>query len=179
MWGTFVGRFMKTNANITFQGNKLPILGAPIKEGDHVPNVKLTGNDMGDVELSSFRGKVMILAAVPSLDTPVCSTETKRLNTEVAKLGDKAVAVTVSMDLPFAQKRWCGAEGAKNVVTLSDYKYRAFGEAFGCHIQTWGLLARALFVIDQNGKVCHVEYVPEIPLEPDYDAALTKVRELL
>jgi thiol peroxidase len=170
---------MKTNDGITFQGNKLPILGAPKKEGDQLPVVKLTGNDMGDVELSSFRGKVMILAAVPSLDTPVCSTETKRLNAEVAKLGDKVVAVTVSMDLPFAQKRWCGAEGTTNVVTLSDYKYRGFGESLGCHIQSWGLLARALFVVDQNGTIRHVDYVPDIASEPDYDAALAKVRELL
>ncbi|NDC36990.1 MAG: thiol peroxidase [Proteobacteria bacterium] len=169
---------MKTNANITFQGNKLAILGAPIKEGDHVPNVKLTGNDMADVELSSFRGKTMILAAVPSLDTPVCSIETKRLNTEVAKMGGNVVLVTVSMDLPFAQKRWCGSEGASNVVTLSDYKYRAFGEAFGCHIQSWGLLARVLFVVDKLGKVQHVDYVPEIASEPDYDAALAKVQEI-
>lgn len=170
---------MKTNDGITFQGNKLPILGAPIKEGDQLPVVKLTGNDMADVELSSFSGKVMLLAAVPSLDTPVCSTEVKRLNAEVAQMGDKAVVVTVSMDLPFAQKRWCGAEGAKNVVTLSDYKYRSFGEALGCHIQSWGLLARALFVIDKGGKVRHVDYVPEIASEPDYDAALAKAKELI
>lgn len=169
----------KTNSNITFQGNKLPILGAAVQEGQKMPAAKLTGNDMADVELASFQGKVMILAAVPSLDTPVCSIETKRINAELANLGKDVVAVTVSMDLPFAQKRWCGAEGASNVVTLSDYKYRGFGEAFGCHIQSWGLLARALFVIDKSGTVRHVEYVPEIAQEPNYDAAISKVRELI
>lgn len=134
---------------------------------------------MADLSSSKFAGKTLVVLSVPSLDTPVCAIETKRFNDEASKLGDKVAVLAVSMDLPFAQKRWCGAEGVNNVVTGSDYKHRAFGEAFGAQIQEWGLLTRAVFVADSKGTVVYSEYVPEIPNEPNYTAVLDAVKKTL
>lgn len=137
-----------------------------------MPSFVLTGQDMADISSSTFAGKPLVLSVVPSLDTPVCSVQTKRFNQEAAALGDKVSILTVSMDLPFAQKRWCGAEGASNMRTGSAYKHREFGSAFGCFIKEWGLLCRAVFVVNAAGKVTYCEYVPEISAEPNYDSAL-------
>jgi len=164
---------------VTFKGAPLTILGKPLKVGDKAPQFTLTANDMSDLSSSAFAGKVLIISVVPSLDTPVCAVQTKRFNKEAGELGKDVAILTVSLDLPFAQKRWCGAEGVSNVVTASDYKHRSFGEAYGALIKEWGLLARALFVVDKSGKVAYVQYVPEVSSEPEYEGALKKVRELL
>lgn len=164
---------------VAFKGSPLTLVGREIKVGSSVPDFTLTGNDMGDVTINNFKNKAVLITAVPSLDTPVCAIETKRFNDEVGKLGDKAVLLTVSMDLPFAQKRWVSSECAtsKNLVTASDYKYRGFGEAFGSLLKEWGLLARAVFVVDKTGKFTYVEYVPEVSAEPNYEAALEALKK--
>jgi len=131
------------------------------------------------VNLSAFQGKVVIISAVPSLDTPVCDLETRRFNAEAAKLGQEVVVLTISMDLPFAQKRWCGAAGVTHVTTLSDHKEAAFGLAYGVLIRELRLLTRAVFVVDRKGVVRYVELVREITHEPDYDAALKAVQECM
>lgn len=169
----------KKNSGITFKGQKMRIVGKAVREGSRLPRFKVTATDMSDIDNKTFEGKVLLISAVPSLDTPVCSLETKRFNDEVAKLSDDVVLLTVSMDLPFAQLRWCGASGSTRVQTASDYKYGKFGEAFGAYIKDLGLLTRSVFVADRTGKVVYVEYVPEITQEPDYASALAKVRELV
>lgn len=152
------------------KGDALKVIGAPVTVGSNAPEFKLTGNDMKDVELKDFAGKTLVLCSVPSVDTPVCQTETKVFNERASKLGDDVAVLFVSMDLPFAQKRWCGAENLENVATASDYKYRGFGENYGVYLPDLGLLARAVFVIDPDGKVAFVDYVTEVADEPDYDA---------
>jgi thioredoxin-dependent peroxiredoxin len=162
---------------ITFKGNPLTLLGNGLKKGDPAPDCELTGNDLLPVKLSSYRGKVCIFSSVPSLDTPVCDMETRRFNQEAGDLGDVAV-VTISMDLPFAQARWCGAAGVDKVVTLSDYRDAAFGNAYGVLIKELRLLARAVFVVDKEGVIHYVQLVREMTQEPDYESVLTAVREL-
>jgi thioredoxin-dependent peroxiredoxin len=168
-----------SNKNITFKGKPLTLVGQELKLGEYLPPFKLTGNDMNDLTDEILHGQVAIVSVVPSLDTPVCSLQTKHFNQEVSDFKKDLVVLTVSMDLPFAQKRWCGAEGVTRIITASDYKYRAFGEAYGVVIKEWGLLSRAIFVADREGKIVHLEYVPEVSTEPNYEAALKKVKELL
>ncbi len=170
---------MHMTTKVSFKGSPLTILGKPLKVGDSAPAFTLTGTDMGDIASTSFAKKVLIISAVPSIDTPTCSLQTKRFNKEASELGSNVAILTVSMDLPFAQKRWCGAEGVSNIILGSDYKHRSFGEAYGAFIKEWGLIARSLFVVDKNGKIAYVQYVPEVSSEPEYDSALKKVRELL
>ncbi len=169
----------KTNTNITFQGNPIGIGGEPVREGELLPRFTLSGNDLKDLTNESFQGKVLIISAVPSLDTPVCDTETRRFNEEAAALASDVVVLTVSRDLPFAQKRWCGAAGVSRVVTASDYKYHNFGDAFGCLWKDAGLLARAVFVTDRAGRVTFVEYVKDITAEPDYAAVIAAAKAAL
>jgi len=163
---------------VTMGGNPVTLVGDEVKVGDKAPDFVVVGNDMKPVEFSTYRGKVCVVAAVPSLDTEVCSTETRRFNVEAASLGEDVVILTVSMDLPFAQKRWCGAAGVDRVVTLSDHRDASFGLAYGVFIKEARLLARAVFVIDRAGIVRYVELVPELGEEPNYEAALAAVREL-
>jgi thioredoxin-dependent peroxiredoxin len=164
---------------VTLLENPVTLLGPEISVGQSAPDVELVGNDLSAVKLSSFKGKVCIVAAVPSLDTPVCDTEIRRFNEEAGKLGKDVVVVTVSADLPFAQARWCGAAGIANVQTLSDHREAAFGAAYGILIKGLRLLARAIFVVDKEGTVRYTELVKEVATEPDYDAALAAARELL
>jgi len=164
---------------ITFKGNGFTLIGDEVTVGQDAPNCTLKGDGLADVELSSFTGSVVILSVVPSLDTPVCDIQTKRLSQEVASLGEKVKFVTVSLDLPFAQARWCGASDASNVVVLSDYKDRQFGEAWGLLIKELGLLTRAVYVVDGQGTVQYSQVVPEVTDEPDYDAALDAAKKLL
>ncbi len=160
----------------TFQGNPLTLLGPALQPGDAAPDFTALTNDLQPKGLQDFAGKVVILASVPSLDTPVCDVETRRFNTEAAALGDEVVIVTVSMDLPFAQARWCGAAGVDQVTTLSDHKDASFGEAYGVLIKELRLLARAVFVVGKDGKLTHVQIAPEMTEEPDYGAALAAAK---
>ncbi|MBN2127868.1 MAG: thiol peroxidase [Sedimentisphaerales bacterium] len=164
---------------VTMKGNPVTLVGNEVRVGQAAPEVELVANDLSAVALSSFRGKVCILTSVPSLDTPVCDIETRRFNEEADALGDGIVVVTVSADLPFAQARWCGATGAQNVQTLSDHREAAFGTSYGVLIKGLRLLARAVFVLDQDGIIRYQELVPEITAEPDYEAALQAAQELL
>ena len=164
---------------VTFKGNPLTLVGNEVKIGQQAPDVELVANDLSTVKLSSFSGKVRIITSVPSLDTPVCDMETRRFNEEAGRLGDGLVVLTASMDLPFAQKRWCGAAGVKNVQTLSDYRDAAFGKSYGVLIKDLRLLARAVFVVDKNGVIRYQELVKEIATEPNYEAALKAAKDLL
>lgn len=163
---------------VTFQGNPLTLLGNAIKVGDKAPDVELTNNDMKPVRLSSYRGKVCVISSVPSLDTAVCDTETRRFNEEAGKIGKDVAIITISRDLPFAQKRWCGAAGIERVQTLSDYRETAFGTAWGLLIKELGLLARAVYVLDREGTVKYAELVTEITKEPNYDAVIKAVKAI-
>lgn len=164
---------------IKMNGNPLTLVGNEVKVGEPAPDFETVGNDLSTVRLSSFRGKVCIICSVPSLDTPVCDTETRRFNEEAGRLGDNVVVLTISMDLPFAQKRWCGAAGVENVQTLSDHRKALFGTSFGVLIKELRLLARAVFVVDKEGVIRYIQLVEELTDEPDYEHVLKAVRELL
>ena len=165
---------------VTFKANPLTLLGEEVKQGDQLPEVALLANDLSEVKLSSYRGKVLVLISVPSLDTPVCDVETKRFNDEAAKLAGKGVEfVTVSMDLPFAQARWCQANRADNIKSVSDHREAAFGNKMGVLIKELRLLARAVWVVDKDGKVGYFQLVKEVADEPDYDSVLSAVKGLL
>lgn len=163
---------------VTFQGNPLTLCGAAVKIGQTAPDFTAVANDLSPFKLSSLKGKIVIISAVPSLDTPVCSTQTKRFNQEAGQLSRDLAIVTISMDLPFAQSRWCGAEGVKSLQTVSDHKDAAFGQNYGLLIKELRLLTRAVLVIDKNGKVVYQQIVAEITQEPDYNAAIKAVRQL-
>ena len=164
---------------VTMKGQPLTLLGDEVKVGDKAPDFEVVANDLSTVRFSSFRGKVCIISSVPSLDTSVCDTMTRRFNQEAGNLGDDVAVLTISMDLPFAQKRWCGAADVENLQTLSDHREASFGEAFGVLIKELRLLARAVFVIDKEGIIRYAEIVDELTSEPDYDAALKAARQLL
>ncbi|MGE4192825.1 MAG: thiol peroxidase [Pseudodesulfovibrio sp.] len=163
---------------ITFKGGPLTLIGPEVKVGEVAPDFTVTANDLSPVTMGDVIGKVLIIAAVPSLDTPVCDMETRRFNNEAAALGDDVKVLTISMDLPFAQARWCGAAGIEAVQTLSDHAHASFGENWGVLIKELRLLSRAVFVVGKNGKVEYVQYLKEITEEPDYDAALAVAKEL-
>jgi thioredoxin-dependent peroxiredoxin len=164
---------------VTLRGNPFTLVGSELKAGAKAPDVELLDNDLKPVKISSFKGKVTVISSVPSLDTPTCDMETRRFNTEAAKLGDNVVILTVSTDLPFAQKRWCGAAGVDKVKTLSDHRETGFGEAYGVLIKELRLLARSIFVVDKNGVVQYVQHVKEISQEPDYNAVIAAVKKLV
>ena len=159
---------------VTFQGAPLTLEGTQVKVGDTAPKFTVVGNDLNPVKLSDTKGKRVFLT-VPSIDTPVCDMEVRRFNTEASKL-DNVEIYTVSMDLPFAQARWCGASGIDKVNTVSDYKDREFGENYGVYINELGLLSRAVFVIDEDNKVVYVEYLEEITNEPNYEKVLQALK---
>jgi thiol peroxidase len=158
-------------ATVTFKGNPVTLVGEEIKVGDTAPDFTVLANDLSPVTLKDTEGKVRIISVVPSLDTGVCDAQTRKFNEEAAKLED-VVVLTVSMDLPFAQKRWCAAAGLENVMTASDHRDASFGEAYGVLMKELRLLARSVFVIDSNNKVTYAEYVPEGTTHPQYEAAL-------
>ena len=165
--------------SVTMRGNPLTLMGDPVQVGRPAPDATLINNGMQPVSLADYRGKVVILSTVPSLDTPVCDLETRRFNSEAAGLGDDVVILTVSMDLPFAQKRWCGAAGVDRVVTLSDHRAAALGKAYGLLIKELRLLARAVTVVDREGVVRYHQLVKEVAAEPDYTAALEAAKGLV
>lgn len=166
-------------AQVTFKNNPVTLLGNEVKVGDKAPDFTVLANDLSPVTLKDSEGKIRLFATVPSLDTGVCDAETRRFNEEAAKLGDDVIVYTVSVDLPFAQKRWCGAAGIDRVVTVSDHKDLSFGKAYGVAIEELRLLARAVFVVDREGIVRYVEYVSETTNHPDYEEAIKAVKELL
>lgn len=155
----------------TFRGHPVTLLGPEIRVGDRAPDFTVLGNDMAPVTLSSVEASARVICSVPSLDTPVCDAQTRRFNEEVAGLGDVGV-LTVSVDLPFAQARWCGAAGIEAVKTASDHRDLSLGLAYGVVVKELRLLARAVFVVDADGVVIHVEYVPAVEQQPNFDAVL-------
>lgn len=164
---------------VTMRGNPVTLVGEEVRVGDPAPDCTVLANDLTPVSFSSFRGKVCVISSVPSLDTPVCDTSTRRFNEEATKLGPNVVVLTVSMDLPFAQARWCGAAGVQNVQTLSDHRDASFGMAYGLLIKELRLLARAVLAVDREGTVRYVEIVEEIATEPDYEAVLAAIKDLV
>ncbi|MFC5558302.1 thiol peroxidase [Ureibacillus thermophilus] len=166
-------------AQVTFKNKPVTLLGNEVKVGDKAPDFTVLANDLSPVTLKDSEGKIRLFATVPSLDTGVCDAETRRFNEEASKLGEDVVVYTVSVDLPFAQKRWCGAAGIDRVITVSDHKDLSFGKAYGVVIEELRLLARAVFVVDREGVVRYVEYVSETTNHPNYEAAIAAVKELL
>jgi thiol peroxidase len=165
---------MAAARTVNMRGNPMPLEGDAVAPGAAAPDFKLTGNDMKPVTLADTSG-VRIISAVPSLDTPVCDTETRRFNEEAAKL-DGVTIYTVSRDLPFAQKRWCGAAGVDKVVTLSDYRDGSFGRGWGVMLEPLQIHCRAVFVLGSDGTVTYAQYCPEVTAEPDYEAAIAAAR---
>ena len=161
----------------TFKGNPLTLIGPTITVGLKAPDFQVLGQDLAPITLAAFAGKTLLISVVPSLDTPVCDAQTRRFNQEAAKLPNVTI-LTVSVDLPFAQKRWCGAAGIDKVQVVSDHKDAAFGHAYGTLIKELRLLSRAIFLVARTGTVRYVEYVPEVTSHPNYDAALAAVRQL-
>jgi thiol peroxidase len=151
------------------------LIGPEIKVGDTAPNFKVLNNSLGEVTLDQFKGKTLLISVAPSLDTPVCSLQTQRFNKEIPSLPAGVEVITVSADLPFAQARFCGAENVK-MLTLSDHRDMAFGDAYGTHIKELRLDTRAIFVVGKDGKIKHVEYVKEVTEHPNYDAALAAAK---
>ena len=158
-------------ASITFKNNPVTLLGNEVSVGDQAPDFTVLANDLTPVTLADTKGKVRIISVVPSIDTGVCDAQTRRFNEDASTIENTEV-LTVSMDLPFAQKRWCASNGLENVKTLSDHRDASFGESYGVLIQELRLLARAVFVVDANDKVTYVEYVSEATNHPNYEAAI-------
>jgi len=152
------------------------LVGPELKVGDKAPAFQAIGNDLSVVDSSAFAGKVRIISSVPSLDTGVCDAQTRRFNEEAGRLGERVVVLTLSMDLPFAQKRWCGAAGVDRVITLSDYRDASFSQAYGTYIKEWRLCSRAVFVVDSQDRIVYAEYVPVAGQHPNYAAVLEAAR---
>jgi thioredoxin-dependent peroxiredoxin len=163
-------------ANVTFKHNPVTLIGNEIKVGDKAPEFTVLANDMSEVTLASSKGKIRLFSVVPSVDTGVCDAQTRKFNEEASKLENVEV-ITVSVDLPFAQRRWCAASGLENVITVSDHRDLSFGEAYGVVMKELRLLARAVFVVDANDTVTYVEYVSEGSNHPNYEAAIAAVKE--
>lgn len=164
-------------ATVTLKGNPMNLAGALPKPGDPAPVFTLVDNGLAPKTLNDYQGKVLVICSVPSLDTPTCDTETRRFNQEAGKLGEDVKVLVVSMDLPFAQARWCGAAGVERVQTLSDHREASFGANWGVLIKGLRLLARAVFVVGRDGRVAYVQLVPEVSAEPDYAAVLAAVAQ--
>mgnify|MGYP001262158440 CR=1 FL=1 len=162
----------------TFKGNPITLIGPELKPGDNAPDFRLNKSLLEEVTLADFAGKIKLISVVPSLDTGVCDAQTRRFNEEAANLGDQVVVLTVSVDTPFAQARWCGAAGVDRVITLSDFKNRNFGESYGVLIKELGLDMRSIFVVDANDTIQYVQYVKEMTEHPDYEKAVEAVKKL-
>jgi len=169
---------MARSAAITFKGTPMTLAGIEVKAGQQGPDFTIHYFEGGlkTITPADLKGKPTILSVVPSLDTGVCAIQTKKFNTELAALGDKVNAVTVSLDLPFAMNRFCGAEGIKNMKVGSDYQNRSFGNSYGMLIEELKILARGVFVLDKDGKVVHAETVKEVTQEPNYEAAMAALK---
>ena len=166
------------NGITNFKGNPVTLLGPALKPGDKAPDFRVVDTALTPVALADFKGKIKIISAVPSLDTPVCDTETRRFNREAAELPESIVLLTVSLDLPFAQKRWCGAAGIDRVITLSDYQDRSFALAYGVLIKELKLLSRSIFVVDQTGVVRYANPKYEVSNPSHFEAIFTALQEI-
>ena len=162
---------------VTFKGNPLTLIGPEVKLGSKAPDFQVLAQDLSPVTLSNLKGKTLLISVTPSLDTPVCDAQARRFNQEAARLPTVEI-LNISMDLPFAQKRWCGAAGVDRVNVVSDHKDASFGRAYGTLIKELRLLTRSLFVVDAGGTARYAEYVPEVTSHPNYDAALAAVRQI-
>lgn len=160
-----------------FIGKEVTIIGSPLQVGQTAPDFRLMATDLTHKTLADFAGKKKVISVVPSVDTGICDTQTRRFNQELSDL-EGTVVITVSVDLPFAQKRWCGAAGLDDAVTLSDYYDHSFGKAYGLLMEEWNLLARAVFVLDEDNTIRYVDYLENVNAHPDYDAALAAARSL-
>jgi thiol peroxidase len=169
---------MSRSGAVKFKGNPLTLAGNEVKAGQPAPDFKLHyyKDGMQQLTLADLKGKPSILSVVPSLDTPVCAMQTKKFNESLGAFGDSINAITVSLDLPFAMNRFCGAENVTNIRPASDYQDRNFGHNWGTLIEELKIMARAIFVLDSTGKVTYAQYVPEVTSEPDYDAALAALK---
>lgn len=167
-------------ANVAaFKGNPITLIGPEVKVGDQAPDFTINKSLVDSVSLKDFAGKVKLISVVPSIDTGVCDAQPRRFNEEAASLGDNVIVLTVSVDTPFAQSRWCGAAGVDKVVMLSDFKSHDFGQAYGVYIKEFGLDMRSIFVIDANDKVQYVEYLSEMTEHPNYEQAINAVKALV
>jgi len=169
----------QTKPRITLEGEPVTLIGNRVEVGQPAPDFIAIAEDLSPVPFSSFRGKPCVISSVVSLDTSVCDTETRRFNEEATSLGDEVELITISMDLPFAQERWCAAQGIDRVTVLSDHRDASFGVGYGVLIKDLRLLARAIFVIDRDGKIHYTQFVREITDEPNYDEVLETVRRLM
>lgn len=163
---------------VTFKGNPITLLGPELKVGDAAPNFTVLANDLSPVTLEDSKGLVRIISVVPSLDTGVCDLQTRTFNEKASELEGVKI-LTISVDLPFAQKRWCGAAGVDQVQTLSDHRDLSFGKAYGVAIKELRLLTRAVFVVDKNDQIVYVQYVPEATNHPDYEAPILAAKKAL
>lgn len=170
---------MERKGVIAFKGNPLTLLGNELKVGDKAPDFTVLDGDLKEVRLADFKGKIKIISVTPSLDTPVCDMQARRFNQEAAKLPEDVVVLNISMDLPFAISRFCTTAGIDKVKAYSDHRDASFGNAYGVLIKELRLLARSIFVIDKNDFIIHIEIVPEITEQPDYNKALDAVKETL
>ncbi|WP_297597361.1 thiol peroxidase [uncultured Cetobacterium sp.] len=168
---------MERKDAITFGGSPLTLVGKEVVIGDNAPNFTVVKTDLSPLSLKDFPGKTIVISAMPSIDTPVCEIQTIRFNKEVEKL-DGVILLTISMDLPFALNRFCGAKDIKNAITTSDYKDREFSHNYGLYIKELGLISRAVIIIDKNGKIKYTEYLKEITEEPNYNEALKVLKNL-
>lgn len=162
-------------ASVTFKGNPVTLLGQEVKVGQKAPNFTVLTNDLNSVTLDDYKGKIRLISVVPSIDTGVCDAQTRRFNEAATDLNN-AIVLTISVDLPFAQTRWCAATNIENVLTLSDHRELSFGTAYGVAIKELRLLARAIFVVDTNDEVVYVEYVSEATNHPNYEKAIEAVK---
>lgn len=166
---------MSQNRTTLFGGNPVALAGSEVTTGSPAPDFTVVDQNLQEKSLADFSGHTLVIASVPSLDTGVCDAETRRFNELAADLGDDVKILTISMDLPFAQKRWCGAAGVDQVTVLSDHRSASFGRGWGTLIESQRLLSRAVFIVDPDGVVQYVEYVPNVHDHPDYDAAMAAV----
>lgn len=170
---------MEDKRIVRMNGNPLVLSVRPVELGQQAPDFEVLDNDLTPVMLSSFRGKTCLISSVPSLDTSVCDKQTRKFNERIGTLGNNVVVLTISMDLPFAQKRWCGASGLKNVPTFSDHRKAEFGESFGVLIESLRLLARAIFIVDAEGIIRYIQIVNELTNEPDYEKVFEALKGII
>ncbi len=164
--------------DITFGGDKVTLEGKEIKVGDAAPSFKAVNKDLSDFNSEDLKGKIVVYSVAPSIDTPVCALQTTTFNEEATKLSDDVKIVTVTVDLPFAQERFCSVKGIDNADIVSDYRYKEFGQKFGFMMEELQLLARGVVIVDRDGKVAYVEYVPEVTNDVNFDKALEEVKKL-